>query len=86
MMINENNWGILQDAIDITSTDYDIKWYDAENFKGYIEEDSILSLIEDLVGEVEHLKDENKKLQEKLLEPDGDEWDYQYECWRDSRL
>ena len=29
MMINENNWGILQDAIDITSTDYDIKWYDA---------------------------------------------------------
>lgn len=86
MKIDENIWKVFKEAIDITNTDYDIKWYDAENFEGYIEENSILSLIEDLVGEVEHLKDENKDLENKLYGEDLSDIDRAYENWKDSQL
>lgn len=82
MMIDDNKWLVLKDAIDITNTDYDIKWYDAENFEGYIDGDEMLSIIEDLLWEIEQLKDEKKDIERRYYETDEDD----YDAWRDSQL
>ena len=58
MKVNESNYDILKRVEDITNTDYEIKWFDAENIDGYIESDSLISMIEDLIGKVENLEEE----------------------------
>lgn len=58
MKVNESNYDILKRVEDITNTDYEIKWFDAENIDGYIESESLISMIEDLIGKVENLEEE----------------------------
>ena len=58
MKFDSNVWATLEKAIEITGVDYDIKWYDAENLDGYIEEHSIEDLIADLVVKYGKLQEE----------------------------
>lgn len=58
MRINDSVWATLRKAIEITGVDYDIKWYDAENFEGYIREVYIETLIADLLVEYGKLQEE----------------------------
>ncbi len=58
MEVDESNFKILDRASKITGTDYDIKWFNAEEIDGYIEEDNLISMIEDLICEVDRLQEE----------------------------
>lgn len=68
MKVDESNYETLQKASNITFTDYEIKWFDAENINGYIEVDSLLSMIEDLICEIEHLQEKYEDLQQNMKE------------------
>lgn len=66
MKVDESNYEILSKASDITCTDYEIKWFDAENIKGYIEVDSLLSMIEDLICEIHYQKEKYEDLEQDI--------------------
>ena len=57
MLVNESNFETLEKASKITGVDYDIKWYDAEDIKGYIYEYNLLTIIEDLTVEINRLEE-----------------------------
>lgn len=58
MKIDENIYDDLEKVSKITGVEYDIKWFDAENFDGYIENDEILTMMQDLLCEYNRLKEE----------------------------
>lgn len=58
MKVDESNYELLKRVSDITRTDYGIIWKDAENIEGYIDTDGLLSMIEELILEVDRLKEE----------------------------
>ena len=66
MKVDESNYYILDKASKITLTNYDIKWFDAENVDGYIEPDNIITMIEDLVYEIEYLKEKIKHIKQDI--------------------
>lgn len=66
MEVNETNFDVLQSASRLTGTDYEIIWKDAENIEGYITEDSLVSMLEDLVGEIERLEEEKEDLERDM--------------------
>ena len=66
MKVDESNYYILDKASKITLTNYDIKWFDAENVDGYIEPDNIITMIEDLVYEIEDLKEKIKHIKQDI--------------------
>lgn len=66
MRVDESNYEILEKASKITVTDYDIKWFDAENIDGYIDNDSIISMIEDLICEVGRLEERIDDLEQDI--------------------
>lgn len=66
MEVNETNFDVLQSASRLTKTDYEIIWKDAENIEGYITEDSLVSMLEDLIGEVERLEEEKEDLERDM--------------------
>ena len=75
MRINEATFSILQKAMEITLTDYDIRWFDKDELEGFIDDDSIISMIEDLISEVgirdeqiEHLEQEIHDNYERIPE------------------
>lgn len=57
MIVNEDNYDMLQKVSKKTMTDYGIRWFNAENIEGYIEPDAMYSMIEDLFCEIEHLEE-----------------------------
>ena len=57
MRVGEDNYEIFERVSEITMTDYDIKWWDSHNIQGYIEPDSLLDMIEDLICEVDRLEE-----------------------------
>lgn len=66
MIVNENNFEVIDRASKRTLTDYGIKWFDAENISGYIENDSLISIIEDLLGEIEHLEEQIEDIENDI--------------------
>ena len=66
MRVDESNFGILQDAYDITGIDDKIYWRDAENIDGYIDTDYIIDLMEELISKYEKLREEKIDLEEDL--------------------
>ena len=62
MRVDESNFETLKKTMDITLVDYEINWYDAENIKGHIESDELLSIIDDLIVEYHVLEE---KLEEQ---------------------
>ena len=66
MIVNENNFETLERASKITSTDYGIEWFDAENIRGYIGIDSLLAMVEDLIIEVDRLEEKIEDMEEDI--------------------
>lgn len=66
MRVDENNFEILDKASKITGTDYEIKWYDAENINGYIETENLISIIEDLIYEIDRLQEELEDIEQDI--------------------
>ena len=58
MKVDESNYSIIKRASDLTLTDYDILWKDAENIDGYICPETMLGIIEDLILEIDRLEEE----------------------------
>lgn len=55
----DEHWkNIEQKAEKITMTDYEVDYQD------YIEVENLLSIIEDLIGEIEHLKEEKEAIEQ----------------------
>lgn len=57
MKVGEDNYEIFEKVSKMTMTNYEINWWDAENIKGYIDPDTMLYMIEDLICEVERLEE-----------------------------
>lgn len=57
MKVDESNFGLFERVSKVTGTDYDIKWFDAEDIDGYIHEDNVLAMIEDLLYELDSAKE-----------------------------
>lgn len=68
MIINENNYDILDRVSKITMTDYDIRWFNAENIEGYIECNSMFNMIEDLLCELEHKEEESENYKQYVAD------------------
>lgn len=58
MIIDKKEYEVLKRVSEITSTDYNIKWFDKENIEGYIDSYSLFSMVEDMLGEVEKLSED----------------------------
>lgn len=58
MKISVDNYDVFERVQNITMTDYEIVWKDAENIEGYIDEDGILAMLEDLILEIDRLKEQ----------------------------
>ena len=68
MVINEDNYNLIEKVTDITHTDYGIKWTDAENIKGTLDDYGIQCMLEDLIDEIECQKENYEELRKDLLE------------------
>lgn len=66
MKVDESNFSILEKASKITSTDYEIKWFDAENIDGYIDVETLIYIIEDLICEVDRLQEELEDMEQDM--------------------
>lgn len=66
MKVDETNYGILKKVSDITLTDYEIMWFDAENIDGYIENDNLVSMLENLLYEYDKLQEKYDDLESDL--------------------
>ena len=66
MRITPDNYEILEKASDITLVDYGIKWFDAENYEGYIDSEGLLSMIEDLTVEYHRKEEEIEELKQDI--------------------
>ena len=79
MKITEAEYNIIKKAEEITSTECEITWTDAENFEGYIDPEELLSMIENLTIEyeekAEELKDKEEYCEEYHVERYRDEYD-----------
>lgn len=64
MIVNEENYDMLQKVSKKTMTDYGIKWFNAENIEGYIEPDAMYSMIEDLFCEIERLEEKIENIEQ----------------------
>lgn len=66
MMVDESNYETLDRASKMTGTDYDIRWFDAENIKGYIDSETLLTMVEDLIIEVDRLQEEIEDMEQDI--------------------
>lgn len=66
MKVTPDNYVILKKASDITLVDYEIKWFDAEKFDGYIDSEGLLSMVEDLIVEYHHKEEELEDLKQDI--------------------
>lgn len=66
MIVDESVFDIIEKASKITLTDYDIKWFDAENINGYIETESLISIIDDLIYEFDNLQEKIEDMEQDI--------------------
>lgn len=66
MRINESNYETFERVHKLTNTKYEIIWKDAENIDGYIPEDEMLAMIEDLICEIDRLKEEAEEREQDI--------------------
>lgn len=59
MRVNEDSYLIFHRAEELLRTHYNGWNIDDDTFKGTLEEESILTMIEDLCDEIEHLQEDN---------------------------
>ena len=72
MKVDESNYDLFQRVSKATGTDYDIKWFDAEDIDGYIDADNVLAMLEDLLyelGSAQEMIDDIKNDVEENYQP-----------------
>lgn len=74
MRIGENEYSVIDNAENITGIDYEIKWFDKDTLDGYIEEDNLICIIDDLLNEIDRLNEEI----EELKKPKEDDYEELY--------
>ena len=57
MKIDEASYRIINDAMTILNKNYEIHWFDKDLITGFIDDEEILTIIEDLIYEVDHLNE-----------------------------
>lgn len=62
MKVDESNEAILNKASKYTNTNY-IKWFDAENIEGYIEQDDLIDIIDSLLYEIDMKDNDYRQLE-----------------------
>ena len=80
MIIDEDNYSILSKVTDITATNYEYKWFDAENIDGYISANTMLDMIEDLLYEIDVQKEKIEELKDRIKNPEEPDL---YDEWKD---
>lgn len=58
MRVCEDNYAILRRAEDILDTDYEINLTNDDDIKGFIDDDNVVEMIDNLCSEVDRLKEE----------------------------
>lgn len=66
MKINEAEFDIINKAQQLTFTEYDIKWFNKDLFEGYIEGDELISIIENLICEIEKLDEQIDEINQNI--------------------
>lgn len=66
MKVDESNFETLDKVSKITGGEYEIKWFDAENLDGYIDEYTMLYMIEDLIYEIDRLQEEIEDMEQDI--------------------
>ena len=59
MRVNEDSYLVFHRVEELLRKNYDGWNIDDDTFKGTLEEESILTMIEDLCDEIEHLQEDN---------------------------
>lgn len=62
MKVDESNEAILNKASKYTKTNY-IKWFDAENIEGYIEQDDLIDIIDSLIYQIDMKDNDYRQLE-----------------------
>jgi len=60
MKLDSYDLKVLDQAEELLETDFQIKKYPLRN-EGYIESDNLISMIEELIWTIEHLKEEKEE-------------------------
>lgn len=82
MIVDESNYEILERAYNITGITNKIFWRDAENIDGRIDSDDVMLLMEQLISEYEHTKEELRDLESRDYSEDPD----LHDKWEDQAL
>ena len=64
MRVDETNFGILRRAEDMLGTDYEINITNDDDIKGFIDDDNVSQMIDDLCMEIDRLKESLDDLKE----------------------
>lgn len=62
MRVDESNFDIFDRVQNLCGYNYNIAWTDSHNLKGIIHPDEMLSMIEDLICEIDRLEEEKEDL------------------------
>lgn len=85
MKVTEENYSILKKASDITNSEYEIKWTDAENIEGYVDPEELLSIIEDLTMAYEDTEEELRSREQYCEEYHVNRYKDEYDMYGLSR-
>lgn len=66
MKVDESNYDLILRVEKETMTDYYVKWFNAENVEGYIEDDDVWSIIEDLLMAIDSRNERIEELESDI--------------------
>lgn len=66
MKVDESNYDLILRAEKETMTDYYVKWFNAENVEGYIEDNDLWSIIEDLLMTIDGRNERIEELENDI--------------------
>lgn len=58
MRVDEDNYGVLRRAEDMLGIDYEINITNDDECKGFIDNDNVVQMIDDLCSEIDRLKEQ----------------------------
>lgn len=64
MRVDESNYAVLRRAEDMLGIDYEIKITNDDECKGFIDNDAVSEMIDDLCSEIDRLKEELEEQKE----------------------
>ena len=66
MLVNEDNYDVFEKVSKRLMESYEINWFKTEEIKGYIEPKEMLSMIEDLLCEIDRLEEKAEKREQEI--------------------